>query len=654
MRPPGGLEPRKRTVSAPSGCRGTVLFVHGCMQEVGRQVARRAARWNVPSCVARERIRIAAALTLALFPVQGLLAVADTPPNIVLIVTDDQGWWDLSGHGNKDIETPNLDRLAAEGVEIRRFYVQPVCAPTRAGLLTGRHYLRTGVYNTRFGGDTLHLREQTIANLLRDAGYRTGMFGKWHLGEYRRYHPDQRGFDEAIYFTAGHTERYWEPDALLRNGRRVHVRGHITDVLTDAASSFVRSRDERPFFLYLAYNVPHTPLIVSDALHEKYLSKGVASADARIYGLLEQCDAAIGRLLGVIDAEGIRDRTAVFFISDNGGVSRHFRAGLRGGKGSVYEGGVLSPFFARWPGRFEPGRATDARGSHLDIFPTFLEMAGSAHPSGRALDGKSLLPLLEAKTELSPHESLVHIWDRHRPSPESRWAIAGKRFKLVGDELYDLSADPGEQRDIAAQQPGIAAAMRRDFLEWLDEAASGKTFEPVPVPVGDELEDPVDLMPSWARHKGQHASVVMPRHRGPVPPAPVGDQAVEESTVYTFGAYYWDTIEGWREPGESVRWKIDVAQAGEYRITLVYGCEHRDAGGEFAVAAAGAELRGRVRPTPGRTFFESHDAGTLQLPEGVTELSVRVVSSRGRDLMALNRLRISKADQDGFGHTDGR
>ena len=568
------------------------------------------------------------------------LAIAQEQPNIVLIVTDDQGWWDIGSHGNEAIETPNMDRLAAEGVELTRFYVQPVCAPTRAGLMTGRHYVRTGLYNTRFGGDTLHAGERTLAEMLRQAGYRTGIFGKWHLGEYRRYHPDQRGFDEAVYFSAGHTERYWEPDALLRDGRRVHVRGHITDVLTDAASTFVRSSGDRPFFLYLTYNVPHTPLIVSDALDEKYRAKGLNANDARIYGLIEQCDAAIGRLLEVIEAEGLRQRTVVLFMSDNGGVSRHYRAGLRGGKGSVYEGGVLSPFFARWPGRFEAGRKTDARGSHLDLFPTLLEIAGTEVPSDRTQDGRSLLPLLTGETDESPHERLVHIWDRHAPSMESRWAVAGPRYKLIGDELYDLEADPGERVNIADREPGITASLRGEFEDWLAEVTAGQTFEPVPIPVGDRLEDPVDLLPSWARHKGQHASVVMPRHRGPVAPSPIGDRPVQESTVYTFGGYYWDTIEGWREPGETVSWKIDVARAGEYEVTLVYGCDHDDAGGEFAVRAGDSELKGTVRPTTGRTFFEEHPIGTVELAEGVTDLQVRVVSAKGKDLMALNGVRI--------------
>ena len=580
------------------------------------------------------------ALVVAALAIATMGGAAETKPNIVLIVTDDQGWWDVGSHGNEAIETPNLDRLAAEGVELTRFYVQPVCAPTRAGLMTGRHYLRTGLYNTRFGGDTLHLSERTLAEALQQVGYRTGIFGKWHLGEYRKFHPEQRGFDEAIFFSAGHAERYWEPDALLKNGRPVNVRGHITDVLTDAASTFIRAREEQPFFLFMAYNVPHSPLLVSDSLQEKYQAKGIGSSDARIYGLVEQCDTAIGRLLEVIDSEALREDTVVLFMSDNGGVSRHYRAGLRGGKASVYEGGVRSPFYARWPGSFERGRKTDARGSHLDLFPTLLEIAGGEAPLDRVLDGRSLLPLLTGKTDESPHDRLFHIWDRHAPSIESRWAVAGPRYKLVGEELYDLDADPGEKRDIAGQEPELAASLRQEFVKWLAEVTNGKTFAPLPIPVGERLEDPVDLLPSWARHKGQHASVTQARHRGPVPPAPLGHQPVEESTVYTFGSYYWDTIEGWNEPGESVAWKIDVAAAGEYDITLVYGCDLEEAGGEFAVSVGEKELRGTVRSTPGRTFFEPHFLGTLRLAEGVTELRVRVVASNSRDLMALNRVRI--------------
>ncbi len=213
---------------------------------------------------------LARGLTIAVVLAVSALA-QDASPNIILIVSDDQGWWDIGIHGNKDIETPTLDRLASEGVELTRFYVAPVCAPTRAGLMTGRHYMRTGLYNTRFGGDTLHPDEVTLPDLMQRAGYRTGMFGKWHLGEYLRHAPEQRGFDEAIYFPFGHTERYFYPEFLLKRGKPIHVRGHITDVLTDAAVTFVRKNRERPFFLALLHDStservgPHSQPLVHDA-----------------------------------------------------------------------------------------------------------------------------------------------------------------------------------------------------------------------------------------------------------------------------------------------------------------------------------------------------------------------------------------------------
>ncbi len=371
-------------------------------------------------------------------------------------------------------------------------------------------------------------------------------------------------------------------------------------------------------------------------------AQGLDSQTARIYGLIEQLDAAVGRLLRTLDDEGQHENSLVIFMSDNGGVSRHYRAGLRGGKGSVYEGGVRSPFFARWPGKFEAGRKTAARATHLDLFPTLAEIAEAETPSDRALDGRSLLPLLTGETDESPHPRLFHIWDRHRPSLKSRWAVAGPRYKLVGDELYDLRNDSGEQRDIAAEAPDIAAQLRREFTEWLTDVTAGQTFEPLPIPVGDPRENPVDLLPSWARHKGRHASVVHPYHRGPTEPAALGEQAAEDSTVYTFGAYYWDTIEGWREPGETVAWKLDIEASGTYDITLVYGCDLTDAGGEYRVRVGDQAIAGKVHPTTGRSFFEARRIGSVRLGAGPAVLRVAVVSASGRDLMALNRVRLER------------
>ncbi|MBM3735040.1 MAG: arylsulfatase [Acidobacteria bacterium] len=393
-------------------------------------------------------------------------------PNVILILTDDQGWWDLGIHGNPHVETPVLDQLARDSVRFSHFYASPVCAPTRASLMTGRHYLRTGIYNTRFGGDTMDPAEVTLAEVLRGHGYRTALFGKWHLGHYSNVHPNQRGFDEYLGFPQGHIERYFHPDQLNHNGRPVEARGHVSEVFTDSAVSFVKANRARPFFLYLAFNVPHEPSFVDDSYTQRFLDKGVPLRDAKVYGMIRHCDEQIGRLLKTVDEAGLREDTIVIFLTDNGGVSRHFRAGLRGNKATAYEGGVRVPFFARWPGRFPAGAVVEAAAAHIDVLPTLCELTGAPLPE-RKLDGKSIARLMREGRGEPPHDFLYHIWDRHRPGMRSNWSIHGRRFKLVKNELFDLRADPGEKTDLAAKHPEEAAALRREFERWLKEVNRG-------------------------------------------------------------------------------------------------------------------------------------------------------------------------------------
>jgi arylsulfatase A-like enzyme len=317
-------------------------------------------------------------------------------PNILLILTDDQGWGDLGIHGNPVLQTPNLDRLAGEGVEFTQFYVSPVCSLTRASLLTGRHPLRTGCVDTRMGRDTLGRNEITVGQLLSQSGYATALFGKWHQGRYMPDHPNQRGFAEYFgFWQYGHIERYFHPDRLWRNKERVECRGHITDLLTDAAIDFIsRPRDE-PFFCYVAYNVPHAPFQPPDDYLKRYLDRGVPLREAQIYALIEHCDANIGRLLESLDKQGLRDNTVVLFFSDNGGIHKHFTAGLRGSKGTMYEGGLLSPLLVRYPGCFPSGVKVAAMSDVIDLTPTLCELAGAKLPIDRHIDGHSQLPLLK-------------------------------------------------------------------------------------------------------------------------------------------------------------------------------------------------------------------------------------------------------------------
>lgn len=568
------------------------------------------------------------------------LAAADKP-NIVLIVSDDQGWWDVGVNGNTDIETPRLDRLAADGVNMTRFYAAPVCAPTRAGLMTGRYALRGGIYNTRFGGDTLRLDATLLPQILKQQGYRTGMFGKWHLGGHGPYGPESRGFDTALTFTHGHHERYYYPELQL-NGKPVDSRGYITDVFTDAAIEFLRDNGDQPFFLYVPYNVPHSPHFVDDAFIEPYLEKGLALRDARIYGMITHMDQAVGRLLDAMDDEGLRENTLVVFLGDNGGVSRHNRLWLRGGKGSPFEGGIRIPAFFRWTGKIPAGESVDAMASHLDLLPTVCAILGIDPPSAQPLDGKSILPLLEAGGGESPHELLFHHWDRHRPRLDKGWSVTGGRWKRTFEGLYDLEADPGETQDVSAEHPEVAEKLFEAYRDYLAEASRQTNLEPFPIPVGDE---PVEIQASWARVNGTHTTWSPPGSGLTAGPDPLGDPARANGINYTFAGYDWDSIDGWNKPGQSVFWRLQTARAGRYRVRLAYGSSPADAGGVLRLRAGEARLDVQVEATPGPNVFVRRDAGVIALPAGAVELKAEVVSSPGKELMTLNRIWLERIEE---------
>ncbi|MFZ9837300.1 MAG: sulfatase-like hydrolase/transferase [Opitutaceae bacterium] len=598
-------------------------------------------------------IRKSRALAAAAF---GLLAVLAPPapaaapapverPNLLLIVTDDQGPWDLGSAGNPHLDTPHLDALARDGVSFARYYVAPVCSPTRAGLMTGRYAFRTGLYNTRFGGDSLALGEVTVAELLRQAGYRTGLFGKWHLGRYPGYQPHQRGFDEFLGHYQGHIERYEYADQFVHNGRPVTTRGYVTELVTDAAIAFIdetrRRRPGAPFFGYVAYSAPHSPYQLDtslahqptgDALITKYLRRGLALQQARIYAMIERVDANVGRLLEHLDRTGLARDTVVLFQSDNGGVSRHWTGNFRGFKAQVYEGGVRSPLFVRWPGRFPAGGVVRAQAAHVDLLPTFCELAGVAPPTDRPIDGRSLVPLLRAGQGERHQPFVYHSWNRLAPSPDTNWAISDQRHKLVGAsgaaskakaagwQLFDLEQDPGEQRNLAAAQPERVQALRAEFLRWYGEVTRGVTFAPVPIPVGHAEENPVELQPSWARLGGEGVS-------------------------YVFEAYDWDTIEGWSRPGQSAEWRLAVVRAGRYELEVDYGCAPAAAGGRLRVSAGGAGVEFTTRPTGTPNVFARGSAGVLELPAGPLTLRAEVAAPPPTgELMRLNRLRLRRLE----------
>lgn len=533
-------------------------------------------------------------------------------PNVILIVTDDQGYGDLGFTGNGRISTPNLDRLAREGTTFTAFYVSPVCAPTRASLLTGRYHLRTGVRGVVEGREFMAAEEVTLAELLRGAGYATALVGKWHLGENWPWVPHAQGFQHFIGFRDG-SSPYFDV-RLEHNGAPLPTRGYLTDVLTDHALRFVeRSRGE-PFFLYLPFNAPHSPLEVPEAYLARY--RDLPEHTARTYAMMEAVDRNVGRLMLRLDQLGLARNTLVLFLSDNGplygpGEQRHerYNAGLRGEKYSVHEGGVRVPLVAWWPGTVRADHRVGAPAAHIDILPTVLDYAGSSLPAGVEIDGRSLRPLL-AGAGGWPDRTLFMSYPGERalrdgpPAPFPGGMAVTERLKMVdGTELFDLAADPGERRNVAAEHPEILARLREEYLAHWREAARERAPQPR-VHVGHPEENPTHLTAHWAVLSGgaTFAFGDPPRRR------PLG--------------VHGDWITGWASNQAGATWRLRAVEGGRYRVALRVRCPTESAGARTTARAEGAAAG--VSLACGGAGWGEQAVGTFTLPGGEVDLQVTV------------------------------
>ena len=431
-------------------------------------------------------------------------------PNIILIMTDDQGWAQVGFHGNPFIRTPTLDRMAAESTEFTQFYVEPKCAPTRAALLTGRHGYRSRVVDTYLGRTLLEPEAVTLAELLAENGYATGIFGKWHLGDNFPLRPMDQGFQETLVHRGGGLGQpagppgntYWDP-VLEHNGESKKYEGYCTKIFTDALIDFVRANSNQPFFGYLATNVPHGPFDVDEEWIEPYREMGLPERTARVYGMIEEFDQNLDRLFQELDTLGLAERTVVVFLTDNGPTQQTFTAGLKERKGCAYEGGTRVPFLFRWPGKVAPGRKLDRIAAHIDVVPTVLEAAGIG-PLAQPLDGVSLWPLLSGATApedwpdrtiyLQNHRGDIPQLNRNASARTQRWKIVQPLGKATDPmppgakfELYDMSVDPGETNNLASEHPEIVEQMRRGYEEWFRDVSS-RGFEPVRIHLGSPRE----------------------------------------------------------------------------------------------------------------------------------------------------------------------
>lgn len=482
----------------------------------------------------RDFLAVGSAVALPALP-------AERPrPNIVLFVSDDQGFGDLSLHDNPVLRTPNLDRIAQEGAEFTQFHVNPVCSPTRASLLTGRYYYRTGVVDTYLGRSMMFNDEVTIAEVLQQAGYKTGIFGKWHLGDHYPLRPMEQGFAEVLVHEGGGIAQpsdppdgnsYFNPK-LMHNGKAEQRKGYCTDVFFNAAMEFISQNKERPFFAYLATNAPHVPLQVDESYVAPFREKGVDETTAKTYGMLANLDENTGRLLAHLKKEGLEENTILIFMSDNGPTPARFNCGMRGLKGTVYEGGLRVPFFVRWPKAVRAGVKNDRLAAHIDVFPTLLEACGIARvASDPRIDGVSLYPLLQRPAAAWPDRTVYFQWHRgERGELYNNCAARTQRYKLVnGKELYDLQEDPAEARDVAAAQPQRVAEMRAGYEAWFRDVAATRNFEVPRIYLGAQFENPVLLTrQDW---RGPHAT--------------------------------------WEAGGQGY-WEVDVRESGAYECTLLF------------------------------------------------------------------------------------
>ncbi|MGB3778039.1 MAG: arylsulfatase, partial [Tunicatimonas sp.] len=343
-----------------------------------------------------------------------------TPPNVILIMSDDQGWGDLSLHGNPNLQTPNIDQLAAEGVSFDRFFVSAVCSPTRAELLTGRYHTRGGVYSTSAGGERLDLDETTLAQHFQQAGYRTAAYGKWHNGTQYPYHPNARGFDDFYGFCSGHWGNYFSP-MLERNGEIVQGEGYIIDDLTNKGIAFIEQERETPFFLYMPYNTPHSPMQVPDRWWNRLANQPLDSLNRdpsredttftrAALAMVENIDWNVGRLLQTLEETGQAENTIVLYLSDNGPNSWRWNGDMKGRKGATDEGGVRSPLLMRWPGTLKAGSRVTQIASVMDLLPTLVDLTGISAEPEKPLDGVSLKPLLLGEINDWPERTLINHW----------------------------------------------------------------------------------------------------------------------------------------------------------------------------------------------------------------------------------------------------
>ena len=549
-------------------------------------------------------------------------------PNIVVILTDDQGWGDLSLHGNQNLNTPNLDALAKAGAQFDRFYVCPVCSPTRAEFLTGRYHPRGGVFSTSAGGERLDLDEVTIADTFKAAGYHTGAFGKWHNGMQYPYHPNGRGFDEYYGFTSGHWGHYFSP-VLEHNGALTRGEGFCVDDFTNRAMDFIEEsvKQDKPFFAYLPYNTPHSPMQVPDRFWKKFdgLELELQHRDPKkenlqhtraALAMCENVDWNVGRLMKKLKKLGVAEDTIVVFFHDNGPNGSRWNNGMRGRKGSTDEGGCRSPLFISWPGKIKPNTFVSQIASVTDLLPTLSNMAGINLIGEKPLDGMDLSAWIADPQKEHNDRIIINSW-------KGKISARNQQYRLDHTgRLYDISTDPKQDRNIVKEKPAIAQQLRQAVSDFKTDALS-------------DYNTTNEGRPFVICHKDYRWTQV-PARDG----TPHGN--IIRSNKFPNCSYFLN----WTSTKDKITWPAQVQHSGRYRVYLHYTCKKENVGCRVQLSfndstisqkiveshdppVVGAKEDRFVRVESYIKFFREIDLGIMELGAGAGELSLTIPEMPG-------------------------
>lgn len=558
-------------------------------------------------------------------------------PNVVVILSDDQGWGDLSIQGNTDLSTPHIDKLSQNGVTFDRFFVCPVCAPTRAEFLTGRYAARGGVYGVSEGAERLDLDETTLADLFKSAGYATAAYGKWHNGMQAPYHPNTRGFDDYYGFCSGHWGNYFDP-MLEHNGKPVRGEGFIIDDLTNHGLDFIETNQAHPFFLYLPFNTPHSPMQVPDAFFEKFQkaqlqmplnkeSPTIQKTRAAL-AMCENVDWNVGRVLGKLEELGLLENTIILYFSDNGPNGHRWNGEMKGIKGSTDEGGVRSPAFIQWKGTLEAGKKVSQIAGAIDLLPTLTDLAGIKSRVATELDGKSLKSLLAGSNEEWEERYLVQHWG-------TKTSVRSQNFRLDHqNQLFHMTDDPNQTSDVADQFPEVYSEMMSEKEAYVKEVLGELNRETQrPITIGYKALTYTQVP---ARDGHPHGGIL-------------------RSNKYPNCSFFTN----WTSTEDKITWEVDILEEADYEIELYYTCPDQSIGTEFELKLGEAKLSAKISraydpPLMGmendrvpRTESYIKDflplkIGTIHLSKGEGTLSLQATKIPGQVAMDVRLLVFTK------------